>query len=63
MMRRQPLHIHISTLFIALIITVGSGVTWLALSGVILLFRSFRRQDFAYLLDPIERLREGRWKG
>ncbi len=46
-----------------LIITVASGVTWLTLSGVILLFRSFRRQDFAYLLDPIERLREGRAKG
>ena len=45
------------------IITVASGVTWLTLSGVILLFRSFRRQDFAYLLDPIERLREGRAKG
>ena len=46
-----------------LIITIASGVTWLTLSGVILLFRSFRRQDFAYLLDPIERLREGRSKG
>ncbi|MDO9433725.1 MAG: PepSY domain-containing protein [Phenylobacterium sp.] len=43
-----------------LIITVGSGVTWLALSGVILLFRSFRRQDFAYVLDPIERIRDER---
>ena len=38
----------------------GSGVTWLALSGVILLFRSFRRQDFAYVLDPIERIRDER---
>lgn len=46
-----------------LIITIASGVTWLTLSGVILLFRSFRRQDFAYLLDPIERLRAGRAKG
>jgi hypothetical protein len=45
-----------------LIVTVASGVTWLTLSGVILLFRSFRRQDFAYLLAPIERLREGRSK-
>ncbi len=43
-----------------LIITVASGVAWLALSGVILLFRSFRRQDFAYVLDPIERLRDER---
>ncbi|WP_312164301.1 peptidase [Phenylobacterium sp.] len=46
-----------------LIVTVGTGVTWLALSGMILLFRSFRRQDFAYVLDPIDRLREGRSKG
>jgi hypothetical protein len=45
-----------------LIVTVGTGVTWLALSGMILLFRSFRRQDFAYVLDPIDRLREGRSK-
>ena len=43
-----------------LIVTVGSGVAWLALSGAILLFRSFRRQDFAYVLDPIERLRDER---
>ena len=33
---------------------------WLAMSGVILLFRSFRRTDFSYVLDPIERLRERR---
>jgi len=43
-----------------LIITVACGVAWLALSGVILLFRSFRRQDFAYVLDPIERARRPR---
>lgn len=43
-----------------LIITVGVGVTWLALSGAILLFRSFRRQDFAYVLDPIDRIRDER---
>lgn len=43
-----------------LIITVATGVLWLALSGFILLFRSFRRGDFSYLLDPIERLRERR---
>jgi uncharacterized iron-regulated membrane protein len=40
-----------------LIITVASGVGWLALSGVILLFRSFRRSDFSYILDPWARLR------
>ena len=45
-----------------LIITVATGVFWLALSGGILLFRSFRRQDFAYIVDPIERLREKRSK-
>lgn len=33
-----------------LIITVATGVAWLALSGVILLFRSFRRRDFAWVL-------------
>ncbi len=43
-----------------LIVTVASGVAWLALSGVILLFRSFRRRDFAYVLAPIDRLRAGR---
>lgn len=40
-----------------LIVTVGTGAAWLALSGLILLFRSFRRSDFSLLLDPIERLR------
>jgi hypothetical protein len=40
-----------------LIITVATGCLWLALSGFILLFRSFRRQDFAYVLDPIDKLR------
>lgn len=43
-----------------LIVTVASGVLWLAMSGVILLFRSFRRADFAYVLEPIERLRARR---
>lgn len=38
-----------------LIITVASGVAWLVLSGVILLFRSFRRRDFAWILDPAAR--------
>jgi hypothetical protein len=37
-----------------LIITVATGVAWLALSGLILLFRSFRRSDFTWVLDPIE---------
>jgi uncharacterized iron-regulated membrane protein len=37
-----------------LIITLGSGAAWLALSGLILLFRSFRRSDVAWLIDPWE---------
>jgi uncharacterized iron-regulated membrane protein len=40
-----------------LIVTVATGCVWLALSGFILLVRSFRRQDFAYVLDPIDKLR------
>lgn len=40
-----------------LIVTVATGVAWLALSGVILLFRAFRRSDFAWIVDPWERLR------
>lgn len=32
-----------------LVITVGMAALWLSLSGLILLFRSFRRQDFAFL--------------
>jgi hypothetical protein len=43
-----------------LIITVGTGAGWLALSGLILLFRSFRRSDVAWLLDPIEALKARR---
>lgn len=39
-----------------LIITVASGAAWLALSGLILLFRSFRRSDVAWLLDPLAAL-------
>lgn len=39
-----------------LIITVGTGAAWLALSGLILLFRSFRRADVAWIVDPIERM-------
>ena len=38
-----------------LIVTVGTGAAWLALSGLILLFRSFRRSDVAWLVDPWER--------
>ena len=37
-----------------LIITVGTGAAWLALSGLILLFRSFRRSDVAWVLDGWE---------
>lgn len=40
-----------------LIIIIATGCLWLALSGFILLFRAFRRQDFAYVHDGIERLR------
>lgn len=43
-----------------LIITVGTGAAWLALSGLILLFRSFRRSDVAWVLDPIEALKARR---
>jgi uncharacterized iron-regulated membrane protein len=32
-----------------LVITVGFAALWLAVSGLILLFKSFRRQDFAFL--------------
>jgi uncharacterized iron-regulated membrane protein len=40
-----------------LIITVGLAAAWLALSGLILLFRAFRRSDFAWVLDRFERRR------
>jgi hypothetical protein len=40
-----------------LIVTLGTGAAWLALSGLILLFRSFRRSDIAWLLDGAEALR------
>lgn len=43
-----------------LIVTVGTGVAWLALSGFILLFRSFRRSDVSWVLDPIERIQDAR---
>ncbi len=37
-----------------LIITVATGVAWLTLSGLILLFRSFRRSDIAWIAAPFE---------
>ena len=39
-----------------LIVTVATGAAWLALSGLILLFRSFRRSDVSWLADGVERL-------
>ena len=39
-----------------LIVTVATGVAWLALSGLILLFRSFRRSDVTWITGPFERL-------
>lgn len=36
-----------------LIVTVAMAAAWLALSGLILLFRAFRRADFAWVLDRI----------
>jgi hypothetical protein len=39
-----------------LIVTLATGAAWLALSGLILLFRSFRRSDVAWLADGWERL-------
>lgn len=39
-----------------LIISLGPGAAWLALSGLILLFRSFRRSDVAWILDGWEAL-------
>jgi len=40
-----------------LIVTVATGVAWLAMSGLILLFRSFRRSDVAWIADPIDAAR------
>ena len=40
-----------------LIITVGTGILWLAISGLILLFRAFRPSDFSYVTDPVARAR------
>ena len=39
-----------------LIITVATGVAWLAITGLILLFRSFRATDFTWVTGPLERL-------
>ena len=33
-----------------LVVTVGTAALWIALSGLILLFRAFRRSDFAWVL-------------
>ncbi|CAN5366333.1 hypothetical protein BH10PSE2_BH10PSE2_03680 [soil metagenome] len=40
-----------------LIITVATGILWLAISGLILLFRAFRPSDFSYVTEPIARTR------
>jgi len=39
-----------------LIVTVATGVAWLAITGLILLFRSFRAADFTWVTGPAERL-------
>ncbi len=39
-----------------LIITVAVGAAWIALSGLILLFRAFRPSDVAWITGPVERL-------
>lgn len=39
-----------------LIITVATGVLWLAITGFIMLFRSFRRSEFSVVLEPAERV-------
>jgi uncharacterized iron-regulated membrane protein len=43
-----------------LIVTVATGVAWLALSGLVLLFRSFRRSDVALVADAVDGLRARR---
>ena len=40
-----------------LIITVATGILWLAISGLILLFRAFRPSDFSYVTEPVARTR------
>jgi PepSY-associated TM region len=43
-----------------LIVTVATGVAWLSLSGLILLFRAFRLSDVAWISGPFARLLAGR---
>lgn len=38
-----------------LVVTVATGCAWLALSGLILLFRSFRRSEFSWIVDRFPR--------
>lgn len=45
-----------------LIVTVATGVAWLAISGLILLFRSFRASDVTWITAPLERLAARRRK-
>lgn len=40
-----------------LIITVATGILWLAISGLILLFRAFRPSDFSFVTEPVARAR------
>lgn len=40
-----------------LVVTAATGAVWLALTGLVLLFFSFRRMDFAWILDVGERFR------
>lgn len=46
-----------------LIVTVATGVAWLALSGLILLFRSFRSSDVAWITGLFARLTARRARG
>lgn len=46
-----------------LIVTVATGVAWLALSGLILLFRSFRSSDVAWITRLFARLTARRARG
>lgn len=46
-----------------LIVTVATGATWLALSGLILLFRSFRSSDVAWFTALFDRLAARRARG
>jgi hypothetical protein len=46
-----------------LIVTVATGVAWLALSGLILLFRAFRRSDVAWIAGLFDRSAAASAKG